>query len=99
MLLAERAAVNASPLIFLARGGLTLLLKLTGPEVVVPQPVAEEVRRRGAGDPTVRALEENPWPVVTDIPVRWRVAASPSKANLVIKVSREEAPSSVPRIA
>jgi predicted nucleic acid-binding protein len=67
--LAERAAVNASPLILLARGGLIQLLKLAGPEVVVPLPVAEEVRRRGSSDPTVRALAENPWLVVSDIAV------------------------------
>jgi predicted nucleic acid-binding protein len=67
--LADRAAVNASPLILLARGGLIQLLKLAGPEVVVPLPVAEEVRRRGASDPTVRALAENPWLAVSEIAV------------------------------
>jgi predicted nucleic acid-binding protein len=67
--LAHRAAVNASPLILLARGGLIQLLKLAGPEVIVPLPVAEEVRRRGSSDPTARALGENPWLVVSDIAV------------------------------
>lgn len=65
----ERAAVNASPLIHLARGGYLSLLKLAGPEVVVPLLVAEELRRRGPADPTLRALEENPWLVVTEIDV------------------------------
>jgi predicted nucleic acid-binding protein len=67
--LAHRAAVNASPLILLARGGLIRLLNLAAPEVVVPLAVAEEVRRRGASDPTVRALAENPWLVVSEIAV------------------------------
>jgi predicted nucleic acid-binding protein len=67
--LAHRAAVNASPLILLARGGLIQLLHLAAPEVVVPLAVAEEVRRRGASDPTVRALAENPWLVVSEIAV------------------------------
>lgn len=65
----ERAAVNASPLIFLARAGLVDLLQLVGPEIVVPRAVADEVRRRGPEDPTVRALAANPWLVVTDIEV------------------------------
>jgi predicted nucleic acid-binding protein len=67
--LAHRAAVNASPLILLARGGLIRLLNLAAPEVVVPLAVAEEVRRRGESDPTVRALAENPWLVVSEIAV------------------------------
>jgi len=67
--LAERAAVNASPLILLARGGLAPLLQLTGPEVVVPLPVAEEIRRRGPGDPTLRALVESPWLIVAEVSV------------------------------
>ncbi len=67
--MAERAAVNASPLILLARAGLSRLLKLAGPEVVVPQPVAEEIRRRGTEDLTVRALEEQRWLVVTEVSV------------------------------
>jgi len=67
--LAHRAAVNASPLILLARGGLIRLLNLAAPEVVVPLAVAEEVRRRGESDPTVRALTENPWLVVSEIAV------------------------------
>ena len=61
--------VNASPLIFLARGGLIELLGRAAPEVVVPLAVAEEVRQRGVSDPTVRALAENPWLVVSDIAV------------------------------
>jgi predicted nucleic acid-binding protein len=65
--LADRAAVDASPLILLARGGLVHLLQLTSTEVVVPLPVAEEIRRRGPGDPTRRALEENRWLVVTEV--------------------------------
>lgn len=67
--MAERAAVNASPLILLARGGLAPLLQLTGPEVVVPLPVAEEIRRRGPGDPTLRALVESPWLIVAEVSV------------------------------
>lgn len=38
--MAERPAVNASPPIFLSRGGLLDLLKLSGDEIVVPLQVA-----------------------------------------------------------
>lgn len=67
--MAERAAVNASPLIFLSRGGLTNLLRLAAPEIVVPVMVADEIRRRGSDDPTRRALEEHPWLTVADVTV------------------------------
>lgn len=48
--MAERPAVNASPLIFLARAGLLDLLQLVSPEVVVPEAVAAEIQRRGTSD-------------------------------------------------
>ena len=57
----EPAVVNASPLIFLARGGLLHLLRLTGDRVVVPSAVAGEIRRRGSGDPTILAMESHDW--------------------------------------
>src|SRR5438105_4824288 len=65
---AERPAVNASPLIFLARAGLIDLLQLLSPEVVVPEAVALEIGRRGTGDPTARALADTDWLVVIETP-------------------------------
>ena len=59
--MAERPAVNASPLIFLARSDLLDLLRLLSPEIVVPARVASEIERRGAADPTARALASTPW--------------------------------------
>ena len=50
------AVINASPLIFLARGGHLSLLDLFARHLVVPRPVADEIVRRGAGDPASRAL-------------------------------------------
>ena len=64
----ERPAVNASPLILLARGGLLDLLRLAGDEVVVPTLVATEIQRRGPDDPTVRALTNTPWLVRIETP-------------------------------
>jgi predicted nucleic acid-binding protein len=58
---AERPAVNASPLIFLSRAGLLEMLRLEGSEIVVPETVAVEIRRRGSDDPAGRALEKIAW--------------------------------------
>lgn len=60
--------VNASPLIFLSKSGYLNLLQCAGEEVLVPDPVAQEIRRRGPGDITARALEETPWLRVAQIP-------------------------------
>ncbi|MFQ5853887.1 MAG: DUF3368 domain-containing protein [Candidatus Binatia bacterium] len=59
--MAERPAVDASPLIFLSRAGLIDMLKLEGEEIVVPKTVAEEIRRRGTDDLTVQAIEKTIW--------------------------------------
>ncbi|MBD2385173.1 hypothetical protein [Cylindrospermum sp. FACHB-282] len=53
--MAESPVINASPLIFLSRGGLLDLLQLLGDEVLVPSAVALEIQQRGAEDPTVLA--------------------------------------------
>jgi predicted nucleic acid-binding protein len=66
--LAERPAVNASPLIYLAGTDFLGLLQLAGPEIVVPGPVADEIRVGGAADAAVRALESTPWLTVVDSP-------------------------------
>jgi len=59
--MAETAAVNASPLIYLSRAGLLDLLRLAGNEIFVPDVVADEIRVRGPADPTVAALVATPW--------------------------------------
>ena len=59
--MAERPAVNASPLIQLAAANLLDFLQLAGPEIVVPRPVADELRAGGAADATVKALDSTPW--------------------------------------
>jgi predicted nucleic acid-binding protein len=53
--------VNASPLIFLSRAGLLDMLRLEANEIVVPETVAEEIRRRGSDDPAAQALEKTAW--------------------------------------
>jgi predicted nucleic acid-binding protein len=58
---AEAPAVDASPLIFLAHARLADLLQLAAPELVVPEPVAAEIQRRGDDDVTARALRDRPW--------------------------------------
>ena len=66
--MAERPAVNASPLILLARGGRLELLRVAADVLAVPAAVAEELRRRGPADPAVRALNETPWLAVVPTP-------------------------------
>ncbi len=65
--MAERPAVNASPLIYLARADLLSFLQLAGPEIVVPRPVAEEIRAGGPDDVAARALEATPWLTVIEV--------------------------------
>jgi len=65
---AERAVVNASPLIFLSRAGLLDLLQLLSPEIIVPEIVATEIEVRGESDPTAQAIANTPWVVVTQTP-------------------------------
>jgi predicted nucleic acid-binding protein len=64
----KRPAVNASPLIFLARAGLIDLLKLAGTPVVVPAPVAGEILSRGPHDPAAQVIERSSWIIVVEPP-------------------------------
>jgi predicted nucleic acid-binding protein len=66
---AEQPAVDASPLIFLARAGLLDLLQLGAPEIVVPAPVVAEIRHRGPEDPAAQAIASIPWLRVVDAPI------------------------------
>lgn len=63
--MAERPAVNASPLIFLARAGLIDFLQFLGTEIVVPEAVALEIQRRGPTDVTAQAIANTTWLTVT----------------------------------
>ena len=66
--MAEKPAVNASPLIFLARGDLLDLLKIADDKIIIPAAVAAEVQERGAEDPTVQAMEKAAWMTVVPTP-------------------------------
>jgi len=66
---AERPAVNASPLILLSRGGLLDLLRLAGEEIVIPAAVAAEIQRRGPTDPTAQVIERTAWLVIVATPL------------------------------
>jgi predicted nucleic acid-binding protein len=65
---AEPAVVNASPLIFLSRAGLSDLLQLVSSEIIVPEAVAYEIQVRGESDPAAQALATTPWLVVSPTP-------------------------------
>ena len=64
----ESAVVNASPLIYLSRADLFDLLRLAGGRVLVPEPVAAELRARGSDDPAVKAMEGVEWLEVVESP-------------------------------
>lgn len=66
--MADRPAVNASPLIFLARANLLDLLQLAGPDIVVPTPVADEILREGPGDAAAGALRATTWMKIVEAP-------------------------------
>lgn len=57
----ETAVVNASPLIFLSRGGHLSLLKRFYTKVLVPEQVSSEIHARGPDDATVMALSTAEW--------------------------------------
>jgi predicted nucleic acid-binding protein len=65
---AERAVVNASPLIFLTRAALLDLLQVISSEIIVPEIVATEIGMRGVSDPTARAIASTVWLLVTPTP-------------------------------
>jgi predicted nucleic acid-binding protein len=81
---AERPAVNASPLIYLSKAGLIHLLQLISEEIIIPKPVASEIQQRGASDLTVQAIANTPWlkivetPPVPEIIQSWDLGAGES---------------------
>ncbi len=71
----ECAVINASPLIFLSRGGHLSLLGRFANRQMVPRQVADELLRRGHEDPAARAISAGSGIEVVDgIAVPPRVA-------------------------
>ena len=64
---ADRAIVNASPLIFLSRSGYLDLLQAFTKEVRAPEPVASEILRRGQHDISAGAIEQTEWLIITPV--------------------------------
>jgi len=58
---ADIAVINASPLIFLVRGGHLDLLPSFFQRVLIPQQVADEIAARGEEDVTARVLQQTRW--------------------------------------
>ena len=67
--MADAAVVDASPLIYLTEVGRLELLRLAGDAILVPEAVAEEVRRWGDEDPAARALATTEWLRIVPSPV------------------------------
>ncbi len=57
----DAVVVNASPLIFLSRGGHIKLLTHFAHRVFVPIPVMAEICKKGLDDITVRTIETSSW--------------------------------------
>lgn len=66
--MAEIPVVNASPLIYLSKAGLSELLQLLAPRIRVPQAVATEIQQRGGLDVTARLIETTDWLEVVATP-------------------------------
>ena len=66
--MAEWAIVDSSPLIFLSKADSLDFLRLAASKILVPESVAEEIRRRGPEDVTARAVAETAWLHVTPDP-------------------------------
>ena len=64
---ADRAIINASPLIFLSRSGYLDLLQAFAQEVLAPEPVASEILRRGRHDISAMAIEQTEWLIITPV--------------------------------
>ncbi len=64
----DACVVNASPLIFLARGGHVVLLHEFARQIYVPSAVAKEIRRRGTSDAAAQAIETETWIQVIESP-------------------------------
>ena len=79
--MADRAIINASPLIFFSRCGHLQLLRAFADEFWVPEPVAREILRRGIRDVSAQAIQDTEWLTVhpvTTIPAAiaaWRLGA------------------------
>ena len=58
---ADRAIINASPLIFFSRSRHLQLLRAFADELWVPEPVAAGILHRGSRDVSARAIQETKW--------------------------------------
>ena len=66
--MAERPAINTSPLIFLTKGGCLDLLQIVSQEIIVPTAVATEIQKYGETDVTTQALAQTNWLVLVETP-------------------------------
>lgn len=80
----DQAVSNASPLIFLSRGGHLPLLRSFAECILVPEAVASEIRAKGPDDCTAQALDSTVWlEVVASVPLpedvlQWGLGAGES---------------------
>lgn len=68
--------INASPLFFLSRSNQLDLLRRFARKILVPEPVAREIRVRGAQDVTARTLARTSWLECIDTPILLEVISA-----------------------
>ncbi len=82
--MADKAIINASPLIFLSRSRHLDLLRAFADEIWVPEPVTTEILHRGQHDITARAIEQTEWLITKPVSsisttvTEWRLGAGES---------------------
>lgn len=89
----KNAVINASPLIFLSRGGQLELLRHFADKVLVPSLVIQEIRAKGPHDMSVIAIERVSWlepvasPAIPEIIAAWGLGPGESSVLAIARTN------------
>ena len=88
------SVINASPLIFLSRTGYTDFLHHFYNDLLIPQPVADEIFAKGKDDITVKTIKNTEWlkivdaPTIPDIILKWGLGKGESSVLSLAYLNR-----------